>query len=209
MGDIGCGRLMQTLEPDLIRWCIEAQDLISRAKTLKWSEQEFEVQDNKIMYCEGLQMVECVSLNGTPLTYDPTRSCGSCCTSGCATAKNTGGGKWLIDDVYIHFDPVVGDGQKVVVKGLGRPFGKDGYPLVNERCLIAVQEYIKWKVLFRMGDNRAGSCEQRWYFLTRTVRAELQRYSGQQLQAIGLAWFAPRYPGGIYGATNFTNGAGG
>lgn len=204
LGDLGYGRSMQNLEPDLIRWCIEAQDLISRARTLKWSEQEFEVEDNKIMYCEGLQMVECVSSGGAAFTFDPTRSCGGCCTDNCSNIAPCTNQKWLIDEVYIHFDPVIQDGIKVKVKGLVRPMGQDGYPLVNEVCIIAIQEYVKWKICYRLQDARYKECEQRWYFLCRTARAEIQKYTEQQLQQLGIAWYAPRYRGGFYGAQNGT-----
>lgn len=196
LGDLGYGNLMQTLEPDLIRWCVESQDLISRAKTLKWVEEDLVVEDNKIMPCAAMQMIECVSQNGNAFTYDPTRSCANRCTANCATIyvypNYLCEQRYTLDECYIHFDPLISDGQTIHVKGVVRPMDDNGYPIINDLCVVAIQEYVKWKICFRYRDDRKRECEQRWYYLCRSARAAMQKYSQQQLQNIGLMWYAPR-----------------
>lgn len=200
------------MEPDLIMWVIEAQDYISRPKTMKWAEtpaQGIQVQDNKIPICVEWQMIECVSLSGVPLIYDPTRSCGGRCTQNCESlyiypvCQNEQ--QWLMDECYIHFDPLIGDDKFIHVKALQRAMGTDGYPLIFEVCATAIADYVMWKVCFRFRDNRAAECKRDWFFHKRTAFAELNRYTQQQLQNLGLAWFAPLYH---YNANNGWVGGG-
>ncbi len=168
------------MEPDLIMWAIEAQDFISRPKTMKWLDMACEVKDNKIPIPAELQMIDCVSLCGVPLTFAPSQSCGtSRCTTNCQNlyvfpvCRNQQ--TWLMDECYIHFNPVMGDDKIITVKGLQRAIGNDGYPMIFQVCSTAIADYICWKLCFRYRDDRWRECKRDWFFHKRTAFSELKK----------------------------------
>lgn len=189
LGDLGFGSLMQTLEPDLIRWAIEAQDLISKKKTFIYSEPtNYTVENNKIALCADALMIESVCMGGRPLTYNPTLSCGGMCTDNCKSMCVGNAQEFYVDECYVHFNPPVADGTPIEMVTMERPMGDDGYPLVIDSCMLAVAEYEKWKICFRQKDERYKECEQRWYVLCRQARAELNKYSQKQIENLGKIW---------------------
>lgn len=214
LGNLGKGNLMQTMEPDLIRWSIEAQDLISPINVLQKKSEIFKVSDNRVTLCEDFKMVECVKINGVPLRYLGGRNC-QYITKGCYDSCNTIGSGlgFSVDSCYVHFSPAIQDGTEVEVTWLQRPVGDDGIPLVVEQCLIAVQDYISWMICLRTMDNRAGIHEKNWYYRCRTARAEMNRFAESQRQQLGVQYLSvynnPFYDWDAYmGACGGGSGAG-
>lgn len=189
LGKLGYSDMMQTLEPDLIAWAVFGNDKISRKKTYKKVEQEFEVENNAIQIGGCFKLIDCVTRNGCPLTYDPNGSCGECVTEECCNVCRGSSQLFIVDDCYIHFSPAIADGITIKVKGYQRPIGPDGYPLVPDVCSEAIAEYVMWQLCFRERDNRTAACEKRWYELIRQARADLRTLTQQQLERIGYRWF--------------------
>lgn len=190
LGDLGYTSLMQTLEPDLIRWSAEASDFISRKKTGKMSTHELEVKNNMAVLCSEFSMLENVEHNCRPLTLDKQRTLGCACTKSCVTRCCGNPQTFWIDECYVHFQPAMADGEIVHVTVVERPMGPDGYPLVLDVCKIAVAEYIKWKICFLKDDPRGAACERRWYVLCVQARAQTNTLTQEQLREIGYFWLA-------------------
>lgn len=189
LGDIGYKTLYQTLKPDLIRWTAEASDFISeKQRVYKTGEQDFEVNNNQIAWCKEFKLLECLSINGVPLTLKRDINCDSLCTSNCRRICCGNDRTFSLDECYATFDPPLANGSLVHGVFLKRPMGADGFPLVHDACKVAVAEYVKWKVCFLKADPRATSCERRWYLLCVQARAKVNAITNEQLQAIGLMW---------------------
>lgn len=189
LGKLGFSNLMQTLEPDLVAWTAEALGLISRKKTFSAIEIDAVIEDNVVPHCPDFSMIECVKIAGVPLTYQPDGSCHGVVTDNCRCICIGSEKKFTVDESYIHFVPVQSDGTAVKIKYYKRPMGDDGYPLVNEACVLAVTEYLKWQICFRERDNRSAACEARWYVLCRQARAIMNTWTQQQLENFGLIWY--------------------
>lgn len=189
LGDLGgYDSLMQSLEPDMIRWTAEAQDFISRKKIYKQQEEDFEVFNNKIAWCKSFSMLECLSIGGTPLTLKKSAGCENICTQNCLTLCQGSSQQFSVDECYATFDPPIADGATIHGVFYGRPMGEDGYPLVHELAKIAVAEYVKWKICFRKNDPRVNMCMKRWWELCRIAKGNLGNISDEELQAIGVLY---------------------
>lgn len=189
LGDLGYKALYQTLEPDLIRWTAEASDFVSeKQRVYQPAEDDFEVNNNQIAWCKEFKMLECLSINGVPLTLKRDVNCNNLCTNDCLSVCCGNSQEFSLNECYATFDPVLADGSIVHGVFLKRPMGADGYPLVHDACKIAVSEYVKWKVCFLKADPRATSCEGRWYKLCVQARAKVNAITNEQLQEIGLMW---------------------
>ena len=199
LGNLGYSNLFQTLEPDLIRWCIEAQDLISRPRTQQEGRMDFEVTDNKIILCPDFLMLECVSIGNTVLTYEPNGSCDDMVTDSCPCRCACGEGKFTIDNCYMHFSPEQPDGTVVHIKYLKRKMGADGYPMVVNVCATAIIEYINMKVTFRERDNRYAECKAQWLIRCVQARMELKRLTQNQVHDIGEMWSPRHVSNSLYG----------
>lgn len=189
LGDIGYKSLYQTLEPDMIRWTAEASDFIAENKKVYQSaEDDFVIKNNQLAWCKEFKMLECLSINGVPLTLKQGPGCETLCTDNCRSVCCGSDRTFSLNECYATFEPPLVDGSIVHGVFLKRPMGADGYPLVNDACKVAVAEYVKWKVCFLKADPRAASCEKRWYVLCVQARAKVNAITDEQLQEIGLMW---------------------
>lgn len=185
-GKLGVPDYTQTLRDDLVQWVVEALDYISRKKTQVPHEICERVENNQIRH--HFKLIEWVKKGPVKLTYDGYSSKSGLVTTGCRQNRGCEGESFVVDECYVGFKPALPNGMVVVVRGYGRKYGEDGYPMVNELCLTAVTEYIKWQICVRDRDNRAGACEQRWYRLCNWARGELQVWTSQQLEQFGYSW---------------------
>lgn len=191
LGKLGYPNMMQTLELDLVHWCVEAVDLIKKQKGLKKYTETRYSSDSKIALCRDDLAIDCVTINGSELNYKETSGCGSNVTSRCRKCCGNSGKTMSIDGCYIHLSPSVADGTEVEVTSLKRPVDVDGYPLIPEVTVVAVAEYVKWMLCVRERDNRAGDSERRWYALCRIARGELKStaWTQSELEKFGYFWW--------------------
>lgn len=204
VGDLGFSNVMQTMEEDLVRWAIEAQDYITRKSphnVMKMESKTLIIRGNKILYCANMQVIDCVKINGVIYEYNGKNTC--YVTSGCACSCEVTDRTFSADGCYLRFTGQE-DGTEVEVKYLARPMDENGYPMVVESIVFAIQEYIKWKMCFKMRDNRSSACEQRWYVLCRQARPVFNNLTQTDIEKIGYYFISkPRtgalgYIGGAY-----------
>lgn len=191
VGDLGYGNVMQGLEEDLVRWAIEAQDYIGRDKAKKMETKTLIVKDNKILYCADMSIIDCVSVGGILYDFKDKHNCYDHVTSSCSCACDSSQFVFTTDGCYIRFEPSLADGTEVVVKYLARPMDDNGYPMIADICVFAIQEYIKWKLCFRFGDNRTSACEGRWYALCRQARPLFNNITQRDIERIGYLYTTP------------------
>jgi len=186
LGKCGFADLMQTLQPDLIEWCVEASDMISRLKTFtNLNCEPIEVCNNKIMLPIEMQMLNCASVNGANMTYLSSPGCSDNLTanSPCRCCNSAQG--FYLDECYMHFKPTLADGTLVKIDGLKRPIGEDGYPLIADVCVQAISEYVCSMVCLRFNDNRYVVWDAKWKRHCVQARAELNRLSQKQISDLG------------------------
>lgn len=193
LGKIGYNDLPQTMQPDLIEWSIEASDMISKPKTFKIYEDDFTVCGNKIQLDSHVLLVECASWNGRPMEYITNKGCNRCTQSSpnrCCRSEQ----KFWLDECYIHFKPVMPDGEIIHVEYLQRAYGADGYPMILDSCSMAISEYVCSMVCLRFNDNRYGVFDGKWKSHCQQARAGLNRLSQAQIQNLGYLYYSN--PGG-------------
>lgn len=193
LGNLGLGTMYNTLEGDLIRWTIEAQDKISKKKTTKKVSREFEIENNSILICEDMLLIDSVCIGDSRLDYIRELSCNgpideavvpNGCNTGCGNIGSTGIGGFYMNECFIRFMPEVPNGTLAKVTYHQRAMGADGYPMILESAASSIAEYISWKLCVRVGDNRAGLFERNWYFACRQARAELNSLTQSDIEKI-------------------------
>lgn len=208
LGKIGMGDLMQTHQPDLIEWSVEASDMISRLKTFTdLGCEPIEVCNNKIMLPIEMQMLNCASVNGSPMTYLSSPGCSDRLTanSPCRCCNSAQG--FYLDECFMHFKPTLADGVLVTIDGLKRPIGEDGYPLIADVCVQAVSEYICSLVCLRFNDSRFAIWDAKWKRHCVQARAELNRFSQKQVEDLGYIYHKTYVSASFgYGFGNALNG---
>jgi len=191
-GDLGMSGVMQTLEEDLVRWAVEAQDLIGVETALQNKSGDFTIKNNKIRYCADMKVIDCVSINGEIYDYEQRNECDDLVTNTCP-CKHTDSKKiFTADGCFISFSPEVADGTIAKIKYMARPMDDNGYPKVADACVVAIQEYIKWKLCFRYRDNRSAECQRRWYELCRQARSQYNQLTQKQVEYLGHVYRNPR-----------------
>lgn len=197
VGNLGYSNVMQALEEDLVRWAVEGQDFITR-KTPYYVMQAVSktliIKDNKIKYCADMQVIDCVSINGVPYDYNGQNECMVTPTCGCSNVGTSNLFTFGADGCSITFMGQ-SDGTEVDIKYLARPMDDNGYPMVLESIVFAIQEYVMWQLCFRQRDIRSSACEARWYALCRQARASLKNLTQKDIEKIGYYFLRkePRY----------------
>lgn len=202
VGNLGYGSLIQNLEDDMIRWAGEAYQKIilnTKAATIYSPvDQIAYTKNNRVKLCDGFKALQCLKLNGSiiPFLYNKQRctqncantcgtgSCGCCVQSGVTTNCHA----FYLDGCWVKFSPAVADGWEVRIAAWAIPLDKEGYMMVIEDTLTAIQEYLAWKICFRQGDNRAAACEKNWYYNCREARAKLNKKTDAELREIAKWW---------------------
>lgn len=190
LGKLGYSNLMQTLEPDLIAWSIEAQDLISKKKTMQPTTMEVTVENNQVPHCSDWLLIDAVKTkSGYPLTYKGGGSVAGCVTDNCKKVCCGSDQGFTVDTCYTSFTPAMADGATLDITYYKRPTDSEGYPMIAEVCVLAVTEYIKWQLCFRQGDNRHRDCERRWLILCKQARGLLNVWTRKKLSDLGYVWY--------------------
>jgi hypothetical protein len=222
LGNLGMGHFIQNLEEDMIRWSGEANEKIiqnTKAATIyKPVSQIAYTKNNRIKLCDGFQSLQCLKLNGCqiPFAYNKSR-CTTTCSNGESGVSNCGCGSCLnvvtpviqnchsfyLDGCWVKFSPVVDDGWKVEIEAWATPKDEDGYVLVVDTNITAIQDYIAWMICRREGDSRMAMFEKNWYFNCRQARAILNDKTDAELREIS-KWWQPR---GFFIARGFGNGS--
>lgn len=186
-GDLGVSGVMQTMEEDLVRWAVEAQDFIGKENALKNEKGNFPVKNNKIRYCADMQIIDCVSINGQLYDYEQRNECSDLVTNNCPCAVNGSNNTrtFTSDGCFITFNDEIADGTMATIKYMARPMDENGYPMVADICVFAIQEYIKWKLCFKNRDNRSAECQRRWYELCRQARVQYNQLTQKQIEFLG------------------------
>lgn len=189
LGKIGYVDAMQTMQPDLIEWSVEAQDMISRLRTFTDLNCEpIQVCNNKIMLPIEMQLINCASANGVPMTFLNLPGCCDRLTPKSINRCCNSPQGFYLDECYMHFKPVLNDGVWIKIDGLKRPIGEDGYPLIVDVCVQAVSEYIASMMCARFRDNRFDLWDRKWKRHCVQARAELNRLGQQQIQDLGFLY---------------------
>lgn len=224
VGDLGMEYTLQNLEPDMIRWSGEAYEKITmstKAATIyRPVSQTAYTKNNRVKLCDGFKALQCLKLEGCqiPFLYNRHR-CTVNCGNQCGTACNCCSGStqnnnpaschaFYLDGCWVKFEPHVEDGLKVEIEAWATPMDSEGYQLVVESTLTAIQEYVKWKICFREGDNRAAACERNWYFNFRQARSILNKKTDAELREISKWWQPAGFYGGRYGLYGSFNSIG-
>lgn len=200
LGKLGYANMMQTIGDDMVAWVIEAQNLIKKdRRALKSHTRTETVHDNQVPHCHGNVAIDCVKLDGVPLTYQVDGSCKDTATQNCCRgvwanqpgARCNSNQKFIVNECYIQFSPPIADGKEVEITALVRPEAENGYPMIPDVCVTAVTEYVKWMLCFRERDNRSSACEQRWYVLCRIARSDLKAgdWTQQNIERFGYYWW--------------------
>lgn len=204
VGNLGMGHLIQNLEDDLIRWSGEAYEKIvmdTKAATIyKPVSQIAYTKNNRVMLCDGFKSLQCLKYNGStiPFLYNKHRctatcsnTCGTgcgCCTQNVVQPNINGCHAFYLDGCWVKFSPTVPDGQRIDIEAWAVPKDDEGYLMVIDSTITAIQDYIAWMVCRREGDNRAASFEKAWYFNCRQARAKLNKKTDAELREISRWW---------------------
>ena len=216
-GMLGYGSQYNGIIPDLYSAVADAQDLISPLKTyVEIPCMEYEVCDNRIELPNELALIVCASFNGLPMTWLRTGGCDRVSNNynqfNRCSANAQG---FTIDGCYMKFNPMLSNGSRIKVNGLGRPLDSDGCPMIPECCILAVSEYICKRLCIRYRDNRLGVFESDWLRHCKRARAELNQLSNQDVRNLGYFWykqpvfasFAPGWVGWGYSGGSLAGGA--
>lgn len=209
LGNLGMGHLIQNLEDDLLRWVGEAYEKIvmnTKAATIYKPVSEVAyTKNNRVKLCDGFKSLQCLKLNGCkiPFLYNKHR-CTATCENGCGTSCGCcqnivtpnidGCHAFYLDGCWVKFSPDVADSQKVEIEAWAVPKDDEGYILVIDTTITAIQEYVSWMVCRREGDNRMGMFEKNWYFNCRQARSILNKKTDAELREISRWW----QPNGFY-----------
>lgn len=189
-GDLGISGLMQTMEEDLVRWAVEAQDLIGSESALQLKSGKFPIKNNKIRYCADMKFIDCLQVNGHTYSFQQRNNCEDLVTGNCpCVARDVISDRLFTSDgCFINFNEDIADGTMASIKYLARPTDDNGYPMVADVCVIAIQEYIKWKICVRTRDNRTAESQRRWYELCKQARAKYNKLTQPQIEALGFIY---------------------
>lgn len=192
-GDLGMSGVMQTMEEDLVRWAVEARDFIGKENALQNETGNFVVKNNKVRYCAGMAIIDCVSVNGEIYDYEQRNECSDLVTSACpcVSANSTSKRRFTSDGCFLEFKDEIADGTIATIKYMSSPMDDNGYPKVPDICVVAIQEYIKWKLCFRTRDNRSAESQRRWYELCKQARAKYNKLTQRQIEFLGYVFRTP------------------
>jgi len=221
LGNLGMGHLLQNLEDDLIRWVGEAYDYIikdTKAETIyRPVEQVAFTKNSRVKLCDEFVAMECLTLNGCRINYlysrDRCRGCATTMENSCGCGIIAVGNpppynctQFTVEGCFVKFWPQnLPDGLKVEIKAWGIPKDEDGYVLVIDQTIAAIQDYVAYKVCHRLGDRREATNRQDWYYHCKIARAAINKKTDSEMQAISQYW-APR---SFYSGVNYrgNNGA--
>ncbi len=193
LGGLGYGDSYQTMQPDLIAWVADAMDLISRLKTYTDLPcGNYTTCNNKIELPLEMALITCVTVNGKPMTYLPTKGCNKV-TNNSPNRCDCGAQGFYIDECYMHFTPAIADGVEINVGGLGRPMDVDGFPLIPEVAILAISEYVSARICLRFRDSRYNEFQRLWEKHCLRARAELNQMSNEQVRELGYRYLAVPY----------------
>lgn len=200
-GAIGYASEEGNLKPDLANWIADGNDKISPLKTYKYIPcQEYEVCNNRIEIPLAMQIILCATWNGHPMTYLNTPGCNRLWENSVNYPKNTYRGcnrvpqGFWVDECYMHFKPFLPDGTLICIDAMARPLDDDGFPMVQECCILAVSEYLAARIALRFRDNRYGEFKQNWKDECKRARAQLNQLSNNDIQKLGFIWFTQPVP---------------
>lgn len=198
--DLGMGHLLQSAEDSLVRWAGEANEFIianTKAATIyRPVSQVAYTSNSRIKLCDGFVALECLKLDGKKIDflYQKNR-CSSSCENGCSGqqgSQNYDCVHFTIDGCFAKFWPNVPDGIKVEVAAWAIPYDDEGYVMVIDKTITAMQAYIRWKICHREGDRRESANKQDWWYHIRTARAAINKKTDSEMREIS-KWWAPRH----------------
>lgn len=207
--DLGMGHYLQSREDSLVRWAGEANELIvkdTKAQTIyRPVPQVAYTCNSRVKLCDGFVALQCLKLNGCKINYLYQHDwCANNCENGCGTgvvASCCGGTpgngyyqcvQFTIEGCWVKFFPDVPDGLKVEIQAWAIPYDEEGYVMVIDKTILAMQSYIKAAICHREGDRREGVNKQDWLYRVRQARASINKKTDSEMRAIS-QWWAPRH----------------
>ena len=135
-----------------------------------------------------MQIIDCVFVNGESYDYQQRNECSDLITNSCPCVNSESKRVFTSDGCFLEFKNDIADGTMATIKYLARPMDDNGYPMVADICVIAIQEYIKWKICVRTRDNRSAESQRRWYELCKQVRAKYNKLTQKQIEYLGYVY---------------------
>jgi hypothetical protein len=196
----------------LRRWAAEAMRFVSSKGIFKQGSKRAEVSNNKIKVCDNFKGVECVKVNGKVIPHQNNSPCAPSKQEGfasCGCSSNSpdlisqcdpdmSQYSFFVQGCYIKFNHSVPDGTIVDVVYWELNTDEDGYVMIFEEAVPAIQEYIAWQLLRKYNKQPQELYHRRWNELVLVVRADLNKISNEELKKMGLLWLphkltAPRW----------------
>lgn len=196
LGNINMPNIATSISLDLNRWAIEGMKFVNRKSILRRGDtKKLTVIDNKAKMCDTFKLLECLKVNGNVVPYARgNRGCSSTCSTTCPSTISSCCGEdsinyeFYIKGCWIKFTGNVEDGTMLDVEYWELETDEDGNIMIMEEAVEAIAEYISFMVKRKFNDPSYKAHEQRWYFLVKQARAEINKKSQQDIEQMGYLW---------------------